>query len=1055
MKKNKRLWNGLLYVSTFFAATSISVGMLMEKFSLTLDSALGTQSKVLNSNGKDGYKAFTPPEDTLNKNGTGNARALIKRAIDMDRKIAQEGTVLLKNEGNSLPLASGKKVTLFGIRSHTPILGAQMGNPIYGGVIDLENALGKENRTHFEKTKYSTGWSKDADNFDFDGGNLEINPTMVNVYEKVKSSRTTGTKVTYCEGMTSPYLPTEATLSELSNADANYKASFSSYNDAAIVVVGRAGTEGVDYFPGEKGCGMMTGATDPLGLTTVERDTIKLATDNFDNVIVIVNSSNQMEIDELKRDPKIKSILYVGFPGAYGCLGISDVITGKVSPSGGCSDVFAAANRSAPAAVNFDEYTYSNASSIARASKSSHYVMENEGIYVGYRYYETRYEDAVLNNGNARSLKGAVASKGETWSYDDEVSYPFGYGLSYTTFEEEIAEQPTVTFDSTNHLASMDVKVKVKNTGTVDSRAKIEIYGDPYNDNTEMETSALQLVAFEKTPVIKGGETKEFTVKVDLQNLTVWDQEHGGWTFCSTGTRFALGNGSHEAMNNMLALDGKDPSVDLFMDGVGNAKAACNVTFDGMTNDFFKISENGTETENQIPYSDWNSYEPGKITHLSRKDWDATWPVEMKNLTAPESMLNDLEGKYYTVKTNETTTVTWGSKETEHKYYDLFGVPYDDPRWDELASQMTLEEGMYFALFGGPVFPAVKSVGFEEAYLLENSGNGVSLQLNASKDTNAPWSIKSSDPYALWHGQILPSAPLIAATFSHEVMEEVGEFIGIESLFAGISIVWGTGLNTHRTPYCGRNNEYYSEDPVLSGEAAADADYGAKKYGLILAMKHFAFNDMETNRKGVSPFMLEQRAREIELRAYQIAVESHRHDVFEDGIKVKDAGITGIMISFSKIGGVECSCSRGMLTNILRKEWGFHGYLVTDIQDDMDLASQELYAGITGIDIRGAQDFYTSTTPANKLGQQVDGTVLNASAYEHDQVMQETIRESNKGLLWAFAQSNLVNRSGSSWVWNFTWWRGAYFSSIGVFGLATIGFGVLTFLSVLKKEEIQ
>ncbi len=1068
MKRN--ISHGFLYAFSALATLSISVAVLMENYSQTIDSALGTHSTVIKAESGEGteslYSAFKPSEDVLNKDGSGNSKALIQKAFDLDRKVAAEGCVLLKNENNSLPLAAGKKVTLFGIRSKYPLLGSNMGNPVYGGMLNLESALGTDNQTHWEKSsnRYSGG-DKNWTNFTFDGGNLVINPTMSEAYELVKANRTGGVTPSYNENMSKPYNSTEATLLELEGAKSGFKSSFASYNDAAIVVVGRPGTEGMDYLPGSKGCASGSGATDPLGLTDTERDTIKLATDNFSNVVVLVNTTNQMEIDELKNNPKISSILYIGFPGAYGCLGVSDVITGKANPSGGANDIFVAANRSMPAAVNFGEYTFSNASSIARGKRSNHYVIESEGIYTGYRYYETRYEDCVLDRFEANSTKGAVASSGN-WTYSQEVSYPFGYGLSYTTFERTLKGEPEIEYNVDTHVATMEFTVNIKNTGSVDGKATAEIYGQAPYEQYGIEKASVQLLGFEKSDVIKAGQEVDLKVKVDLQNLVSYDSNavnpdgtKGTYVFESGDYYFTVANGSHDAINNILAKKGYTPALTSNrMDAEGNENACYKMNSskaEALTNDFFSHSKTGQRISNQIPYADWNYYEDNAITHLSRSRWASTYPVEYTNLTAPNSMLDDLEGKYYTVKTDETPETVWDSEETNYKFYELFGASYDDPRLDQLASQMSLEEGMYFSLFGGPVFPSVESVGFQEAFLLENSGNGVVLKLKETKDTNAPWAIKDDDEYSLWSGQILPAAPLVASTFSHEVMEEVGEFMGIESLFTGISIIWGPGLNTHRTPYCGRNNEYYSEDPVLSGECALEASYGAQKYGCILAAKHFAFNDLETNRKGVAPFMTEQRAREIELRAYQIAVESSKYDKYDESGKiVEDTGLRGLMTSFSKIGGVECSCSRGMLTDILRNEWGFHGYAVTDIEDDMDLASQELYAGITGVDIRGAQSYYTTTTIDGKFANQVDGTTMNKDAYKGDATMQATIRESNKGLLWVFSQSNLVNRYNSTTrtVWNFTWWRGAYMGAIGATAGAAITFAVLYALKTVGKK---
>jgi beta-glucosidase len=886
---------------------------------------------------------------------------------------------------------------------------------------------------------------------------------MINVYDTINSTL----KLTYCNGPANVYDPKEPSLSDLSAANSDYKKSFSSYSDAAIVVISRPGTEGTDYLPGGVASG--TGASEPLALTQNERDIISLATSaesGFKKVIVLVNSSNPVEIGELKENDKIDSVLWIGFPGAYGTLGVADILSGKANPSGGLSDTFATYNLSAPAMMNMGDYTFSNADSLTRQTYSAHYVIEAENLYVGYRYYETRYYDCVLNQGNANSTAGVYASTG-TWNYGEEVTYSFGYGLSYTTFTQEIVKaEPHISA----HDITIDFTVKVTNTGDVAGKTSVQIYGQAPYTQGGIEKSAIQLLAFDKTATIPAQGETEMTISVDLQNIASYDStvDNGDGTkgtyILDTGDYyFAVGNGIHDALNNILAKQGKTPeNTENRMDSEGNGKAAYLWQYDyaagNVDTSTFSVSKHNTKISNQLEYADWNYYEANGVTYLSRSNWQGTYPKSYTDMAAPQSMMDDLNGKYYEVSTSDDTSeVTWGSEATSYQFYQMALSDYDDERWNELLSQMTLEEGLYFGCYGGPTFPAIASVAFQESYLLENSGNGVALMLRDNTDPNAPWAIASDDKNAKWNGEVFPSAPLVGATFNPDLMKEEGEFIGVESLFIGVSILWGPGLNTHRTAYNGRNNEYYSEDPVLAGNAAMEFSIGALEYGLIAAPKHFAFNDQETNRKGVAPFMTEQRAREVELRAYQIAIEANKYDKKDaEGNYTKDVGMIGLMISFSKIGAVECTCSHGLLTDILREEWGFHGYAVTDIQDDMDLFSAEVAAGITGIDIRGAQSFYTSTIIGNTLGQQADGTTVTTDLYANDLTIQKALRQSNHDLLWAFCQSNLMNRYNASTrsKWLMTWWRGAYIAAISLTGALALSSFVL-YLKSFKKEENQ
>ncbi|MBQ8237161.1 MAG: glycoside hydrolase family 3 C-terminal domain-containing protein [Oscillospiraceae bacterium] len=1054
--KKTALWRGLTSLLCIVLAFSMILGSVLEANAASIDTFLGTtSSKTVSERPEELYTKYIPDSAYLNEDGTGNSTALIQAAIDLGREEAAEGAVLLKNENNVLPLSEGSNVTLLGIRSHANLLGSSFGVKAQGVYISLEQAL-SQNKTDFANTicqsagsAYSEGgptikgWN--GQEFEFDGAGFNLNPTMIEIYENLN---TNVYKHIENEGAAETFDPGEPSLDEIAGVNANYKDSFADYSDAAIVVVGRPSCEQVDYMPGGvvEGLGFEHG--EPLSLTKNEMDAINLAKEASDKVIVLVASSQSVEIGTLKNDPEIDAIMWIGAVGNYGNLGVADILSGKVSPSGGLFDIFTAYNMSAPAMQNFGRLYYANTEgNITRSGgvlgfNPGAYAIEAEGIYVGYRYYETRYYDAVAGVHNAASNVGSYASNG-AWSYADEVTYGFGWGLSYTTFDFQMGTpvwEKEVAEDGTPNIY-VTFPVTVTNTGDVAGKTPVQIYGQaPYYEGG-VEKSAIQLLNFEKSSVLEPGDSEVINVKVDMQYIASYDMTHenadgttGTYILDPGSYYFAAGNGAHEALNSIMVAQGMDATK--LVGGYDDAVHMEQITEDFISKTAFSISKTGYAISNQIPYSDWNYYQPGEVEYLSRSDWEATWPEQYHNLTVTsQELLDHLNGKYYELQTgDDTSDIVWGVDHGIH-ITDMYGVAYDDPKWDQLLEQLTLEEALYIFAFGGPSIPGADSIGAVETYMTENAGNGVAVALNATKDPDAPWAISASDPNGNWHPEVFGNAPLGASTFNPELMYELGAFTGLESLFTGINILWGPGLNTHRHAYNGRNGEYYSEDPILSGVAAMEFAIGAAEYGLIAAPKHFAFNDQETDRGGVSPWMTEQRAREVELRAYQYAFEATKYDTPE-----YDAGMRGLMTSFSKIGGVECTSSYGLMTEILANEWGFIGYAVTDIYDDVDLFASVLNSGTTCFDTRGQAGFYSTTTLENCflfVNQINEGTGLNKNFIDGDANLQAKLKEAVHKNIFAWSESHLMNRyAGETHVeMQMTWWRAAYYAAIGVSGV--------------------
>ena len=950
-------------------------------------------------------------------------------------QIGSEGTVLLKNENDALPLDKGsEKVTLWGLHTYMPILGGMMGStamvnfevgqPQYGIVPAMQES-GFDINQEFIDLYASEVMDPYRMQTSFFG-----NPVPGHAFETLFTTAWENFK-TYNIG--------EAPLSAytddvLSSAD----------DTVAVVLISRDSSEAADYYP------TMTSALDsdsfekPLALSQNERDMIEAAKQHSTKVVVLINSSSAIELEEFKTDPDIDALLWTGDPGNYGFLGTAQVLAGEVNPSGKLTDTYAVNSTGAPGMVNYGVYLYaknsSNDSSISEFDYGDAYLVESEGIYEGYRYYETRYEDSVLAQGNADAAEGAA--DGKAWKYDSEVSYPFGYGLSYTTFEQKL-ENVEVEIGGQG-----TAEVTVKNTGKVAGKDVVELYvQSPYTEGG-LEKSALQLVTFAKTETIEPGSSETVTLTFDPRDMTSYDETavkengtEGAWVLDEGDYYFAIGNGAHNAINNILAAKGGDEKKLVSVNEDEKINKANAVKWSLDERDIETYSEN---VENALQNMDLNKLIPGSVEYFTRADWTKGWTPVM-DVTPTDDMRIDLSNNRNEL-TENGDGVTWGADnglsiidfmETDEEGTYIGVVDLSDPKWDQLIEQITLDEAINYIENAGNGMSRIASIGLP-ANGIQDGPTGFAndqvaayfIRWNESESGEATYT-KESDEGAAWTMNVFPTEPVCACTFNEALIEREGQMYGEESLWSNIPGTLAPGANLHRVPYCGRNHEYYSEDPMLTSIMVTAFCRGGSVKGLMTEPKHLAFNHQEANRSGASTFMTEQAARENDLRAFQNALSSNY--------------AMGVMTSYNRVGTVYSSAHSGLLEQILRNEWGYEGWVVTD------MAAAPDYMNWLDSVMNGTGGMLTteSTTASSKKGSMVS----RRSEIQKDTNFQQHMHDGLKHYMYSAARSNALNGITTDTEIKYvrTWWQNLILGLKYGSGALTIVFLALWLLAQRKK----
>lgn len=742
-----------------------------------------------------------------------------EQAMALTEKIEGEGAVLLENKNEVLPLQN-QKVNVFGYASR---------NVVYGGT--------------------GSGGGKEDNNVDLQQGlknaGFQVNDQLTTFYddryvprEKVNIHKLVGGDFNIHEPKASEY--SESLLT-----------SAKEFSDTALVVFSRNSGEGADITNEMKGYAGGTAGKHYLELSDDEAATLDLVKENFDKVVVILNSSFPMELGFLD-DEKIAGALWIGGPGSVGFNAVGEILAGEINPSGRLVDTYAYDETSAPSFNNIGEFPYSN-SEFDYEKDTWHYKYVNyaESIYVGYRYYETRYIDNQTG-------------KMDEAAYEKAVQYPFGYGLSYTNFKQEITN-----FKVDGNEAKMTVKVT--NTGKKAGKDVVQLYYTPPYTIGGIEKSHVVLSGFAKTQELAPNQSEEVNLSFDVENMASYDEKQNKAYVLEKGNyEIKLMNNSHDV------IDSK------------NYEVAKDIVFD---------QENKRESDE---LSATNQFEDAKgdVQYLSRWNWEETMPKEMAQ---PKEASKELLKALKDQSVNEGKADPIKFKKHGLELYDLKGVDYDDPKWDQLLEQLSVKDMENLITYGGFQTPAINSV-----------------KKPATIDADGPAGINHLVSQA--HGNQYTSEVVVASTWNTELVEEMGAALGKEAKASNITGLYLPGVNIHRSPFGGRNFEYYSEDALLSGKIGSSLSKGAMDQGSYVFMKHFAMYDQETRRyefpTGAATWSTEQAMREVFLKPFEIAV--------------KDSGITGIMSSYNRIGPKWVGESEALLQNVLRDEWGFRGTVISD-----------------------------------------------------------------------------------------------------------------------------
>ena len=783
------------------------------------------------------------------------------KATELVNEITADGVVLAKDEDGILPVASGSKLNVFGWAST---------NPCYGGT--GSGAL----NTAYPVTDLLTGLH--------DAG-IETNEELSKFYTDYKADRPSVGMV--AQDWTLPEPNVSLYTDEMME---NAKA----FSDTAMVVITRVGGEGADLptdmasvvdgswirrvaqaYGSERGTAYYNGTYDDslnegndwdkgdhfLQLSNREEDLLDLVTANFDNVILVYNGANAFQMDFLKDYPQIKGVLLCPGTGQSGFEGFGKVVSGEVNPSGRTVDTYVSNLKNAPWWNNFGDFKYTNTEELNSDSSffdpegtTPSFVNYVEGIYVGYKFYETAADEGLIN-------------------YDDEVVFPFGYGLSYTSFTKEMS-------GITNDGTSLNFTVTVTNTGSVAGKDVVEIYSDPPYTNGGIEKSSANLLDFAKTSELAPGESQTIEFSIPVEDLASYDYQTNGCYVLEAGDYVISANDdSHNVADSQTYT----------------------VASDIVYNESNKRGSDAVAATNEFDFAE------GEITYLSRADGfanyaeataaPATYEMTDEQKAAFDNAHTYTEAGYQNDDDANAADITTGAK-NGLKLVDLRGVDYNDAKWDQLLDQMTIDEMQQTIGFGGYQTAAVSSI-----------------EKVRTNDCDGPASINNNFTGVGSVG--FPAATLIGMTWDKELAYAFGDSIGEMANEMDTSGWYGPAMNIHRTAFAGRNFEYYSEDGVLSGRMASNAIMGAQEHGVYAYMKHFALNDQEGNRTSMAAtWSNEQAIREIYLKPFEISV--------------KDADCHAVMSSFNYIGTRWAGGCKELLKNVLRGEWGFVGFVETD-----------------------------------------------------------------------------------------------------------------------------
>ena len=831
---------------------------------------------------------------------TGNGEVsdkTIDEARELSEKIAGEGIVLLENKG-ILPLTDTKKINVFGWSST---------NPYYGGTGSGGFSA------DFETTSLLDGLHE---------AGFETNDELSEFYTAYRTDRPEiglfGQDWTLPEPALSTY-PADM----LENAK--------NYSDTAMIVIARSGGEGAD-LPKDASDSSLTYTQNSedykdfskgqhiLQLSQTERDLFDKVCADYSNVIVVYTGANTFEMTFVDEYPSIKGLVWCQGLGQGGFPALGEILSGEVNPSGKTSDTFARNIANAPWFNNFGDYAFDNVEEFTLDSgdpilgvSQPHFVNYVEGIYVGYRFYETAAVEGLID-------------------YDKEVQYPFGYGLSYTTFKQEMG-------DLTVNDGTLSVDVTVTNTGDVAGKSAVELYDTPPYTNGGIEKSAVNLVAFDKTDLLQPGESQTITLSFSEESLASYDDKNEKAYVLEEGDYIiSLREDAHTVIDEKTY------------------KVGATVVF----NDANKRSSDQVAATNHFEDSQ------GTATYLSRADHFANY-AEATAAPTNYSMSDEMKANYVCNLNFDPEALNDASDEMPTtganngmKLEDLRGADYDDERWEALLDQLTVPEMVSLVGLGGYQTMEVPSV--EKA---------------RTTDCDGPASITNNFTGKFSIG--MPSSVTLACTFDKNLGYEYGHIMGKMCDEMDASGWYAPAINTHRAALGGREFEYVSEDGLLSGTLIAQEVIAAKEFGVYSYVKHFAMNDQETNRWNmVSIWAPEQAIREIYLKPFEIAI--------------KDGGAQAVMSSYSYIGPHWSGANDSLLNKVLRDEWGFRGMVITDyflganfmdadacIRNGNDLM---LVAYEMGDNTVNDQTSATGIKALRTASKNIMYTVVNSRAYE-------------------------------------------------------------------------